>query len=48
VEVRDNKVNRLDLLYIAKFSNPKTWEDYDSAAELVKDVRWKLVALFSE
>jgi hypothetical protein len=48
VPVRDNIVNRLDLLYIAKVSNPKTWADYDSAAELVKDVRWKIVALFSE
>jgi len=48
VEVRDNKVNRLDLLYVAKVDNPKTWADFASAAELVKDVRWKLVALFSE
>jgi len=47
-KVRDDIVNRLDLLYIAKVSNPKTWADYDSAAELVKDVRWKIVALFSE
>jgi len=47
VEVRDNKVNRLDLLYVARVNNPKTWADYDPEPELVKDVHWKLVALFS-
>jgi hypothetical protein len=47
VEVRDNRVNCLDQLYIAKVKNPKTWEDYDPEAQLVEDVRWKLVALFS-
>lgn len=46
VEVRDNRVNRLDHLYVAKIQNPKTWEDYALEAELVDDAPWKLVALF--
>lgn len=44
VEVRDNRVNRLDQLYVTKVENPETWEDF--TGELVEDVHWKLIALF--
>ena len=45
VEVRDNRTNDLDRLYVANVAHPKTWDDYDKNAGLVDEVFWKLVCL---
>ncbi len=46
IEVRDDKVNELDQLYIPKVEPPTTWQDYDSPGKLVDDVFWKVIKLF--
>jgi hypothetical protein len=46
VEVHDNRINDLDRLYVARVDGPKTWDDYDPGAPLVKDAFWRLLRLF--
>jgi len=48
VSVRDNRVNALDRLYVAKVADPVTWNDYSENSELASDAFWKLVALFND
>lgn len=45
VSSRDNAVNALDALYVAKVAAPRTWEDFEPDAPLVADAFWQLVAL---
>ena len=46
VPCRDQNVNALDRLYIAKVATPETWADYDASAPLVGDAFWRLVEIF--
>lgn len=46
VEVRDDRINALDLLYVPQVDNPKTYHDYGSPGTLVDDAFWRLVELF--
>jgi len=46
IDVRDNRINDLDRLYVARVDDPKTWDDYDPGAPLVEDAFWRLVGLF--
>jgi hypothetical protein len=46
ISVRDNQVNPLDELCIAKTRHPTSWSDYDTPAPLKADAFWGLVALF--
>lgn len=46
IEVRDDRVNDLDRLYVPLVENPRTWRDYGSPGTLTDDAFWKLVDLF--
>lgn len=45
VAVRDSGLNLLDLLYVAKTSNPRSWDDFEKNPPLVDNAFWKLVNL---
>jgi hypothetical protein len=45
VEARDDKVNYLDHLYVAKVPNPTNWKDYEPNAPLVADAFWRVIGL---
>lgn len=45
VTCRDQNLNALDRLYVAKVPNPKTWADYDQDAPLVEAAFWELIEL---
>jgi hypothetical protein len=47
VPVRDNRVNRLDSLYVPRITNPVTWDDYGDESLLAADAFWLLIALFN-
>lgn len=46
VEVRDDRINDLDRLYVPQVENPRTWCDYGSPGTLLDDAFWRLVDLF--
>jgi hypothetical protein len=46
VPVRNNEVNALDELCIAKTRTPHSWNDYDTPAPLKPDAFWRLITLF--
>ncbi len=43
MEARNDRINDLDRLYVARVDNPKTWDDYERGAPLVEDAFWRLV-----
>lgn len=48
VEVRDDRINNLDRLYVPQLDNPKISHDYGSPGTLVDDAFWRLVDLFPQ
>jgi hypothetical protein len=43
IPCRNNRINDLDALYVARVRHPKSWDDYDEDAPLAPDAFWALV-----